>query len=239
MTEHRILNSEEHKELRILTDASAELGDAVMGCLTVPIEFRNVQGYYPIVFRRDLESDQFSALALFGFSNGENLFLVDGKWEAGYKPLAHAIQPFLIGRSAEGDSQGQVHINLSHPRVSTSGEGIRVFDEDGAPTPYLEQIAQDLGNLDLGYRASSDFFAALKRYELLEPFTLEVPLKDGSKNSLVGFHIIDEEKLRGLEADALSELHAGGHLMPIFMAIASMSNFGELIRRVNDRIDLG
>lgn len=238
MTEHRILNSEEHRDLRIHTGASAELGDAVMACLTVPDEFRRVQACFPIVFRRDLATDRFSALALFGFTNGENLFLGDGGWDAPYKPLAQSIQPFLVGRAANGEG-GQVHIDMEHPRVSTNGEGVRVFDEDGLPTPYLDRIAEDLGVLDAGYRASEAFFAALTQHDLLEPFTLEVPLKDGSKNSLVGFHIVNEERLRRLGGAALGELHAAGHLMPIFMTLASLSHFAELVRRTNDRIVIG
>ncbi|MXO59473.1 multidrug transporter [Altererythrobacter salegens] len=239
MNQHRVLNDRDHRELRVLTDASSDLGDAVMACLTVPYEFRQVQACYPIVFRRDLESDAFSALALFGFTNGENLFLENGKWDAPFKPLAQAIQPFLVGRPAGGEGESQVHVDMEHPRISTSGEGVRVFDEDGRATPYLESIAEKLGNLDVAYRASGDFYAALKRYELLEPFTLEVPLSDGSKHSLVGFHIINEEKLQALGPDELADLHSGNHLMPIFMALASLSHFGDLIARKNRRLTSG
>lgn len=239
MAKHHILNSEDHRDLRILTDPSGEFGDAIMGCLTVPDEFRSVQACYPIVFRRDIETEEFSALALFGFTNGQNLFLQDGKWDALYKPLAQSIQPFLVGRQPDGEGAGQVHVDMEHPRISTSGEGVRVFDEDGTATPYLEKIAEDLGALDAGYRASGGFYAALKQYDLLEPFSLDVPLKDGSKNSLIGFHIINEDRLRALDGVAIGELHTAGYLMPIFMALASLSNFADLIKRTNDRIDLG
>src|SRR3546814_1311090 len=90
-------------------------------------------------------------------------------------------------------------------------------------TPYLDEIAERLGDLDEGYRASRAFYDALLAYELLEPFSLEVTLDDGSVNSLVGFHIIDEAKLRALDAEALGALHGAGHLMPMFMALASLS----------------
>jgi len=40
MSNHRILNPAEHGQLRVLTRAAAELGDAVMACLTVPSEFQ-------------------------------------------------------------------------------------------------------------------------------------------------------------------------------------------------------
>ncbi|NUR45728.1 MAG: SapC family protein [Sphingomonas sp.] len=229
MSRHVILNSEEHGTLRVRTEASAKLGDAVMTSFTVPFEFRRIQHDFPILFRRDLETGRFSALALLGFESGENLFLQDGCWLADYKPMAMAIQPFLLGRSASGDGPAQIHIDLEHPRISSNEEGMLLFDSTGQPTPFVEQIGEMLSELDAGYRASEGFFAALERYDLLEPFALDVELKDGSKHRMVGYHLINEEKLRTLEPDAIAELHSEGHLMPIFMALASLSNLPKLI----------
>jgi hypothetical protein len=93
MTSHQILNPADHGTLRIHTGLSAALGD-VMACITVPAEFRQVQAHCPIVFRRDDATGAFSALALFGFVNGENLFLNGDHWDAGFRPAAMAIQPF-------------------------------------------------------------------------------------------------------------------------------------------------
>ncbi|OYX61896.1 MAG: multidrug transporter [Novosphingobium sp. 32-60-15] len=237
MSQHVIVDSVTHRDLRVLDTASAALGDNVMAALATPHEFRALQAYYPIVFRRDLATGQVSALALFGFENGENLFLEGNRWDAPCKPLAHAVQPFLIGRAEGADDLGQVHIDLDHPRVSqANGGGVRLFDEDGRPSPLLENAAQLLGDLDGAYRASGAFFAAIERYDLLEPFTLEVPLVDGSKHTLVGFLAINEDKLRALDGAALAELHRDGHLMPLFMALASVSQFGGLVARRNARI---
>ena len=44
-----------------------------------------------------------------------------------------------------------------------------------------------------------------------------------------------EDKLQQLDGDALGALHADGHLMPIFMAVASLSNLSELVERKNRR----
>jgi hypothetical protein len=236
MIKHQILNNADHRDLRVRTETGVEYGDNVMACLTVPAEFLQVQGHFPIVFRRDIESDKLSALALFGFENGENLFLEGERWDARYRPLALTIQPFLVGLPATDDGKAQVHIDMGHPRISGSGEGTRVFDEDGMPTPYLEAIAEKLGDLDHGYRESMGFFAALERYELLEPFTLEVPLNDGSQHSLVGFQTIDERRLAALDGDALGTLHSEGFLLPIFMALASVAQFSELVGRKNARV---
>ena len=118
MSDHVILDSNTHRDLRVQTAAGEEYGDAVMSALVVPEEFRQVQAYYPIVFRKDLERGAFAALALFGFEKGENLYLDGNQWDARYKPLAAAIKPFLVGRAADGEGPGQVHIDMRHPRVT-------------------------------------------------------------------------------------------------------------------------
>lgn len=236
MSSHQILNYADHADLRVHTDAGAQFGDNVMACLTTPAEFRQVQAHFPITFHRDIETGRFSALALFGFENGENLFLEGGSWDAGYRPMALAIQPFLIGRPAVEGETPQVHVDMAHPRVSTNGEGMRLFDDGGQPSPYLEAIAEKLGDLDHDYQQAPSFFAALDRYGLLEPFTLEVPLSDGSHHSLVGFHTIDESRMALLDGAALGELSKQGHLMPMFMALASLSRFAELVARKNARV---
>jgi hypothetical protein len=220
------------------TERGAELGDAVMGCITVPGEFRRVQNEYPILFRLNPERDSFTAMAMFGFENGENLFLEGDRWDARYLPLSIDIPPFLIGTAGADSEVKQVHIDLASPRIA-AGEGMRVFDEDGRPTPYLEDIVEKLGALDAGYQESGAFFDALRRDDLLEPLTLEVTLEDGSTNRLVGFHTIDEDRLRALEPAAVGELHAERHLMPIFMALASLANLTKLIDRKNRSLRRG
>ncbi|TCP85026.1 SapC protein [Sphingomonas sp. PP-CE-1A-559] len=236
MSDHVILTADDHRDLRIRTERTPELGDAVMTCITVPSEFRRVQTHYPILFQLDQTRDSFTALAMFGFEPGENLFLTDAGWDASYRPLAIDSQPFLVGRGA-GDVR-QVHLDMASPRIGAR-EGTRVFDDTGRPTPYLERIADQLRALDTDYVASADFFATLRRYELLEPLTMDVTLDDGSKNRLVGYHVIDEDRLVALDDAAVADLHAAGYLMPIFMALASLGNIGDLIARKNRRMTRG
>ncbi|HVF94564.1 MAG TPA: SapC family protein [Sphingomonas sp.] len=238
MPDHAILTAASHADTRVRHERGAALGDAVMSCLTVPDEFRRVQNEYPILFRRNLAEGTTVALALLGFENGENLYLVDGRWDARYVPLAMEIQPLLIGPPPPGSEGGQVHIDMASPRLSDA-EGTRLFDPDGRPSTFLEDRIEKLGALDTGYRQSAGFFAALQRYDLLEPLTVEVTLNDGSTNRLIDFHVIDEERLQDLGGAELDDLHREGHLMPIFMALASQSNLAALIARKNRATGLG
>lgn len=233
MSNHAVLTSEAHRDLRVRTERRPDLGDNLMCCLTVPDEFRQVQNEYAILFRPTPEHDGMGAYAMFGFENGENLFLDGDRWDAAYRPLAMEIQPFLIGRVAAATDK-QVHIDLDSPRIG-QGEGVRVFDDQGRPSPYLETIAEKLGALDAGYQSSQGFYDALRRFSLLEPLALDITLDDGSTNRLIGFQVIDEDRVRSLDGEELGELHRDGHLMPIFMAMASLSNIAALVARKNAR----
>jgi hypothetical protein len=235
MSDHAVLTAETHGDLRVRAERGPDFGDAVMCCVTVPDEFRRVQNEYPILFRLNPERDRFAAFAMFGFENGENLFLEDGRWDARYLPLAIDIQPFLIGRPGPDSAERHVHVDMASPRIAREG-GVAVFEEDGRPSAYLQRVSGQLGALDQGYQRSDAFLASLQRHDLLEPLVVELPLVDGSTNRLVGFHAINEDRLQGLDPGALAELHADGHLMPIFMAVASLSNLDALIRRKNRRL---
>lgn len=237
MANHQIVDSNTHRDLRVEAGAAAGPADHVMSAMVVPEEFRRAQADYPILFHQDIETKRFSAVALFGFEKGENLYVADDQWTAP-RPLSMDIQPFLVGQSPDGEGPGQVHIDMDHPRTGTE-DGVRLFDEEGQPTPFLEEMAGKLGALDAGYRASEGYFEALAAHDLLEPFTLEVTMGDGSKNSLVGFHIVNEDKLAALGGDALGALHAQGYLLPTFMALASLSNFQQLVDAKNRKLGLG
>ncbi len=238
MSTHAALSPVTHRSLRIRSDRSPECGDAVMCCITFPSEFRSIQNQYPILFQRTPDREGYSILAMFGFQAGENLFLKDGKWDARYRPLAMDIQPFLIGMPRDPGGEKQVHVDLASPRISQD-EGTRIFDDSGQPTPLLEAISEKLGTVDTGYQLTASYLDTLRKYDLLEPFTLDITLNDGSKNRLIGFHTINEDALRALDAAALGEMHAAGHLFPTFMVLASLSNLGALVDRKNRLLDDG
>jgi hypothetical protein len=224
-----LLNNVDHKDFRVVTSRSAQYGDAVMYALTFPAEFRNVQSHYPIVFRKTADGAGFEAVALFGFHEGENLFLGVNSWDAAYVPLAIERQPFLIGIGGEAL---MVHIDLHSPRVSNSA-GEAIFLPHGGTTEYLERINSVLLAIHEGLQAARPFIAALLKHELLESFVLDIELDDGSQNRLAGFYTINEDRLGALGGDALETMHRAGYLQAIYMVVASLSNFRALIERKN------
>jgi len=226
-----LLNNIDHKDLRIITKRSAEFGDDVILVNTFPAEFIHLQAHYPIVFRKAEQVLGFDAYALLGFVPGENLFLGPDGWNVNYVPMAIQRQPFLIGVAGE---ELTVHVFIDSPRISKNPEeGEAVFLTHGSPTPYLERINSTLLAMHQGVISMPGFITALLQHELLEPFAVDVELEDGSKHRLEGFHTINEGKLNALNGAALEALQQAGYLQPIYMVIASMVNFRDLIERKN------
>ena len=230
MAKHELLDNVTHKNLRVITDRSAWYGDDVAATLAFPIEFRRLQTEYPIAFQKNEEKGGFEPIVVFGFSEGENLFLGADGWDAGYVPLSIERQPFLIG-FAPSDDGGEdapvVHVDMDSSRISET-DGEPVFLEHGGQSPYLEHINSVLNAIHEGYGHNTQLSAALTAYDLIEPFMLEFDT-NGEKTKLSGLYTINEEKLRTLDGAALEKLNRAGFLESIYMVLASIANFRVLI----------
>ncbi|MDO3388495.1 SapC family protein [Gilvimarinus sp. SDUM040013] len=233
MTKTVMLNSEEHKDLRINTEYSPELGDGVMWAQTFAAEFRNAQAHYPILFQKDSQTGKFMSVALLGFEQGENLFMENGQWNAGYVPLMIQRIPFSIGVAKDdlgAEDRRLINVDIEHPKVNRE-HGQRLFEEHGAATPFLDRVSGMLETIHVWYQDNEVFLKALEEFELLEQVSMDITLDDGTKGQLLGFYTIDEKKLRELTADKLADLHRRHYLEPIYMAIASIAKVRSLMER--------
>ena len=226
-----LLNNIDHKDLRIITRPGADLGDARAFAQTFPGEFRQLQAHYPIIFRKDDASQAFEPIALLGFESDENLFLEGQAWDAAAIPLLVSRMPFLIGQHGE---ELMIHIDLDNPRVNKI-EGEEIFLPHGGVSPYLENINSMLLAIHEGMQTNAGFIETLVKSELLEGFSLDITLDDGSQHRFGGFYTINEERLAALDAATLDSLHKAGYLAAIYFQIASLSNFRALIDRKNRR----
>jgi len=241
MSKYSLLSQSEHAKLRVITERSADYGDNLMYAMTFPLEFRNIESCYPIFFAKDGESGQFYPLALFGFQRDENLYLKGNVWDATYMPMMVERNPFLIGFQQSpdvenGEKRPVVSINVESPRVSET-EGEALFTDSGEPSEYLQKSMENLQTIHRGHEQNKTFIAALLENDLLEGFNLDITLKDGSNNRLEGFYTINEEKLAGLQAETLGQLHEQGFLQAIYMAVASFSRVSGLIAKKNASLD--
>ena len=204
-----------------------------MSVMTYPMEFRDIQGCYPILFTKDPNTGGFLAAAVLGLEAGQNLFLQDDRWDATYVPIMVQRQPFLIATGGGGDDKPPVvSLDLAHPRVSQD-EGEALFDGEGEPSEFLKQKIRLLDKLHRGLQHGSGFIDTLLQHQLLEQIVLDLAFTDGGKKTLQGFYCIAEERLYQLKGDVLESLNQAGYLQPVFMAVASLSRVRDLIERRN------
>ncbi|HEY9108694.1 MAG TPA: SapC family protein [Roseateles sp.] len=223
----QLLNNIQHKDLRIITRRGAQWGDDIMSAPVTVDEFRKLQAHYPIVFQPDGKGS-FAPAALFGLQEGENLFLNEQGWEADYLPLSVQRLPFSIGVA---DDELRMMVDMDSKRIAHGAEGEAVFLPHGGTTDFTENANAVLRTLHEGLQATTDFVQTLMQHELLESFVLDVERPDGSRGQLVGFYMIHEERLAALDTATVGLLHQADYLQPIYMAIASLSNFTALIKR--------
>ena len=240
MTRLVMLNNIQHKDLRVITSRhGSQFGDNVGTVLTFPTEYADVQREYPIFFRKDAKTGDYTSVALLGFAKDENLFLAGDRWEAAYVPGIIARGPFLIGfqeREEGGELRREpvIHVDLEHPRISET-EGERVFLEQGGNSRYLDNVAAILKGINEGLAVSKAMFSAFAALELIEPLKVEIKLDAEEKYELLGLHTISEQKLRNLDAEPLHNLHRSGFLQGAFLVLASLNNLGHLIERKRRR----
>jgi hypothetical protein len=174
---------------------------------------------------------------MFGFEQNENLYLEGNVWTADYIPFLVEKGPFSIGvQHKSNDEKGLViSIDLDHPRVSRT-EGEPLFLTHGGNSDYLQRISYILNAINQGVVESREFVNDMLKYDLLEPFSLEVTLNNGARHKLQGFHTINEEKLVKLDGDALAYLSGKFFLPAAYMVVASLSNIRKLIGKKNQRL---
>ena len=242
MPNFALLNNVEHQDVKIITERSARYGDSLMQAPVFPFEFRRAQAFYPILFQQH-SKDGFQPVALFGFEQGENLFLGEDGWRAAYIPAMLRREPFLIGfqrpqEPSEGDLTRVLSLDMDHPRVNTE-VGEALFHPLGGRTDFLEDMANLLEAIHEGLEHGKAFASALQEQDLIEAVTLEIQLRDGSRNQLLGFHCLAEEKVQALPAEVLGAFNAQGFLMPLFMILASMGNVQHLVEMKNRTLESG
>ncbi|MCF6435768.1 MULTISPECIES: SapC family protein [Pseudoalteromonas] len=220
------LHNEKHANTKVQNGINVEFLKSQHLIPVVAHEFARVATEFPMAFVKNNETDKFQAVAMFGLEPGENLFVEDGKWTAGFAPLAVTRYPFGLVKHPDGEQFGIVIDEAS----SLVGEeqGNALF-EDGKETEYLTRRKEALVNFIEFSRVTETFTQYLADKELLIPQTLTVEIK-GEKKDINGIYLIDERKLNELSDEEYLELRKRGYLAPIFAFLTSTHQVARLAR---------
>ncbi len=230
------LNNVQHAKVRI-RQAPCSL-DQVMFSPVYTSEMRALQSNFPLMFYKNPEENTFQPVALFGFEQGENLFIDDEQWHSQYIPMLVQRGPLMIavdGQTDTGEPARVVAIDMDHPNVSET-DGEPLFLEFGGNTEYLDRLATMLEGIHVGHTTTPQFAEALAQHGLITPITLKITLRNQEDYALEGFYAVDDERLQVLNDSAIADLQRRGHLLPAFMMVASQSQLKRLIALKNQKV---
>lgn len=240
MANVEVLQSDKHRNLRVLTGHGARFGENIPYVPVVVGELLKLAVNYPICLMNSGESDRLRPYALLGFEPGENLFLEGDRWDASYVPIHVNRQPFMVGFPDDGTDatpeNAVITIDMDSPRVQDS-EGEALFGDDGSHTPYLKGIGESLGRLINAEQATKAFVDALETADLIKPAELSITLRSGEQRGFDGLFTVDEKRLAELTGDELENLHKRGLLQASYVLLASVGNIQKMVRRKSDRLN--
>lgn len=235
MADIQALNSETHRDLRVVVRRGAEFGEATHLVPVVADELRSLVLEYPVILIKDRESGKYSMCAMLGFEQGENLFLDGDEWDALYVPVHIRRQPFSLSYTAEKDGQPDpaslvIAVDLDSKRVQET-EGERLFDEDGNQTDLLKNVNEVLAGVGTAGASNEAFINALVENDLIEPANLDVQFAGGEKKRFEGIYTVQDEGLNKIEGELLADLYKKGYLQAAWLMLASIANVRKLLLR--------
>ncbi|MCG8442582.1 MAG: SapC family protein [Caulobacterales bacterium] len=230
-----------HARVRVRPDAGLARTAALnMAAVTVR-EFDQACANFPVVFVKDGATGRLGCVALFGLSDGENLFVShrDGiwSWNATYAPEAVRRYPFALGaEDGAAGAPGDMPLCLiEDPACVGETAGERLFDDKGAETPFLASMKRMLSNLVAGQWETDTRLALLVERRVMREIAVVMTHQSGRSHRLEGLYAPDRDALAALADDDIAALHRAGALALAYGSAASLAQLTRLVQLKNMR----
>ena len=195
------------------------------------VEFIAAAHEFPVVF---VEADNgFSPVVVLGIKTNQNLYLTEqGVWNAKYIPAFVRRYPFVFSSNAD-NSQFTLCIDETFPGFNQDDKGVRLFDAQGKPTQYVQNVLTFLQGYQNEFLRTQKFSRNLQELGILESMQAQITLASGDLFSLSGFFCVNKDRLKSLAAEMLAELAQSDELELIYLHLQSLKNFEMLNERLN------
>jgi hypothetical protein len=194
------------------------------------VEFPSAAGEYAVVFAGD-EKEVMPAVIL-GVRDRENLYLAkEGGWRARYIPAFVRRYPFVFSSPDDGKTF-TLCIDEGFSGFNKAGRGERLFDDQGKPSPYVDNVLKFLQQYQMEFRRTQAFCQKLRELNLLEPMRAQMTLGSGERMALSGFMAVDRARLKTLGAERLAELAKTDELELVYTHLQSLRNFAAMRERL-------
>jgi hypothetical protein len=225
-----MLDATAHRDWKLRPLSNALFARKAHGVMLLASEFFDAAREYAIIFVRD--SGVIVPVVMLGLVEGDNLFMDDaGRWYSDYLPAYIRRYPFILSELGEGQTVLAVDTSCNAV-ITDGGEGQRIFEADGTYTETLKTIQTFVSQFHDSYNLTLAYTRELESLGLFRETSLSAIMKaDGTKYSVGGFLVIDEEKLQALSDEQVGALHRNGALRGIHTHLFSLSNVNRLIDR--------
>ena len=131
----------------------------------------------------------------------------------------------LCSRPATDATRLVLCIDEAFAGFNREGRGQRLFEDDGKPSEYVDNVLKFLQEFQAQFNRTQTFCGKLKELDILEPMQAQVDLASGERLSLRGFQAVNRAKLKALPADKLAALAQTDELELLYLHLQSMRNF--------------
>ncbi len=233
------LNREDHKDLRLKAVPNIRFAKNTHSVPLTGAEFGVAARDLLIVFAGNSVADS-GPIALLGLRKDEKLYIdAEGQWARDtYIPAFVRRYPFVLAEkpAAEDGEDFTVFLDESYEGFNKT-EGERLFNEDGTDAELLTNAVNFLGEFQQNIARTKKFMEHLVKNDLLEPRNVQLQKggEGGKAINLNGLYVINEDKLRALDATTTHELLVDGVLGWAYAHLLSLGNIDRLAARLDAR----
>jgi hypothetical protein len=218
-----------HGDCYIESGADYTFSRAVNSVPLMAVEFARAANEFAIVFAG--QRGAILPAVILGVRGNENLYLsADQAWGANYVPAFIRRYPFVF---SQYNDRLLLCIDEEFPGFNRSGQGRRLFEEDGSRSAYLEQVLRFLNQYQAEFTRTQSFCNRLDELGLLEPMRAQLSVEQGRQLTLGGFQAVNRARLKELPDEKLADLARSDELELIYLHLRSMRNFEELKGRLD------
>jgi hypothetical protein len=220
------ISLEKHKDIKVKQIDNFNFARNVNMASIMVHEFSRAASIYPIVFVEDKANDVFKPVVLFGFDEGENLFVdSENKWKSSYIPAIIRRYPFAL---AKADDNGKFTVCIDEEsEFVNKEEGQALFDGD-KPADVMERVKRYLAELQQMDAFTEEFCKFMVSKNMFTPLNMKIKVENEIKN-ISGAYIINEERLNSLSDETYLELRTKKYIPVIYSHLSSLSQIERLM----------
>lgn len=226
------VSPERHANVHVATDASVVFASTQHVVQVRATEIVRAVCSFPLFLSRSAHTGHWLISAMTGIWPGQSLAVLEGLWQATFQPTSLQTYPFVLMKAEDGPRPWTIGMNENNPVFSESG-GQEIFDANGRPSAYFDQIGKQLEADIENDIQTQQFVEYLVQKKFSKAVNINVHQHDGQVQTITGLHTIDEDLVQALPAEQLADLNERGYLVPMHAMLMSLYQLNSLVRLNN------